>query len=473
MNLQDVKTIYLMGVSGIAMGTLASMLKEMDYHVVGSDQDLYPPMSTHLEALGIPVCRGYSSENLTRHSPDVVIVGNVIRRENPEAQAILHNGVPYLSMPQAIARFFLSRHDSVVVAGTHGKSTTSSLLAWMLTHAGMDPSAFIGAFVKNWDASYRLGTGRHMIIEGDEYDTAFFDKGPKFLHYRPYLGIITSIEFDHADIFPDFESVRKAFEGFVRLIPPTGYLVVNADDRECIALSRQCRGRVFTYGASDQADWRLLEADYPAGTVRFKIRNPLTGCIESIFSYLPGRHNLANTVAAFAAASILGLSTNQIQKALPAFQGVKRRQDIVGESKGILIIDDFAHHPTAVRETLQALRLFYPGRRLIAAFEPRTNSSRRAVFQHAYATVFDEADCIGIKQPSGMEGIPEPERLNTMQLVEDLGKRQKDAHLFERTEDLVGFLVSYCASGDLVVCMSNGSFDGLPQKLLAAFESQL
>ncbi len=467
---QDIKTIYMMGVGGIAMGTLASMLREKGFQVTGSDQNLYPPMSTHLEALGIPICLGYNAANLARSSPDIVIVGNVIRRDNPEAQVILQNGVPYLSMPQALARFFLTHHESIVIAGTHGKSTTSSLLAWVLAHAGMKPSAFIGAFVKNWHASYRLGTGRYMVIEGDEYDTAFFDKGPKFLHYRPQFGVITSVEYDHADIFRDFQSVFKAFEEFVKLIPPSGYLVVNADDRHCLALSRACRGKVFTYGASDRADWRLLEVNYLPGAVRFRCRNPLSGAEEEIVSGLPGRHNLGNTLAAMAVASLVGLSRQQFQEALLAFQGVKRRQDIVGESNGVLIIDDFAHHPTAVQETLQALHRFYPGKRVIAAFEPRTNSSRRAVFQDAYAAAFDEAHCTCIKEPPGMEAIAEGERLNARQLVEDIKKRGNEAYFFQSTEDLSSFLRGYCAPGDMVVCMSNGSFDGLPHDLLRALE---
>jgi UDP-N-acetylmuramate: L-alanyl-gamma-D-glutamyl-meso-diaminopimelate ligase len=469
---QSLKTIYLVGVGGIAMGTLASMLKEKGHHVIGSDQNLYPPMSTHLEALGIPVCQGYNAENPARYSPDVAVVGNVIRRENPEAQAILQNGVPYLSMPQAIDRFFLSHHQSIVVAGTHGKSTTSSLLAWVLTHGGTSPSAFIGAFVKNWDASYRLGTGQYMVIEGDEYDTAFFDKGPKFLHYRPQIGVITSIEYDHADIFPDFDSVVRAFRNFVLLIPPEGYLVVNADDPRCVEVSRVCRGKVFTYGTSEHADWRLCDVEYLQGAVRFKCQNPFSGKQEEITSRLPGRHNLGNTLAIMAVASLLGLTRNQIQEAIMAFRGVKRRQDIVGESKGVLIIDDFAHHPTAVQETLQGLRLFYPGKRLVAAFEPRTNSSRRAVFQNAYAAAFDEADCICIKEPPGLDAIPELERLNSSKLVEDIRSRRKETHFFKSSTDLSTFLGGYCSPGDVVVCMSNGSFDGLPQKLLEALETK-
>jgi UDP-N-acetylmuramate: L-alanyl-gamma-D-glutamyl-meso-diaminopimelate ligase len=470
MHFEDVSKIYLMGIGGIAMGTLASMLKEKGYRVAGSDQNLYPPMSTHLEALGIAVSQGYRAENLAEHAPDIVIVGNVIRRDNPEAQVILQHGVPYLSMPEAIARFFLADHESLVVAGTHGKSTTSSLLAWVLSHTGMEPSAFVGAFVNNWQASYLLGNGRYMVIEGDEYDTAFFDKGPKFLHYRPQIGVMTSIEYDHADIFRDFESVLKAFSDFVDLIPATGHLVMNADDPHCLALSRRCRGKVFTYGASDQADWRILEADYLPGVVRFTCLNPISGIREEISSRLPGRHNLGNTLAARAVAGIVGLNRQQFQEALLTFQGVKRRQDVVGEANGVLVIDDFAHHPTAVQETLRALHLFYPDRRLIAAFEPRTNSSRRAVFQSAYTAAFDDADCICLKEPPGMESIPEKERLDARQLVADVAKRGKEAFFFHDTVELLDFLNSYCSSGDLVVCMSNGSFDGLPQKLLQALK---
>lgn len=465
---QELETIYMMGIGGIAMGTLASMLKEKGYRVVGSDQNLYPPMSTHLENLAIPICRGYSAENLARYTPDIVIVGNVIRRENPEAQAVLQNGAPYLSMPQALARFFLCDHESIVVAGTHGKSTTSSLLAWVLSHAGMDPSAFIGAFVKNWQSSYRLGSGRHMVLEGDEYDTAFFDKGPKFLHYQPRVGLITSIEYDHADIFRDFEAIVRVFADFVRIIPVDGSLVVNGDDPTCLALSRHCRGRVMTYGASPEADWQFLDAEFLAGEVRFTCRNPISGLVERVLSHLPGRHNLFNTLAARAVAALADVSLDQFQEALLAFQGVTRRQDLLGEARGILIMDDFAHHPTAVQETLEALHRFYPERRLIAAFEPRTNSSRRSVFQDAYAASFDAADRICIKQPPGLESIPESERLNSGQLVEDIKKRGNAADLFESTEDLLSFLASHCRVGDLVVCMSNGSFDGLPQRLLQA-----
>jgi len=471
MSCPDVKTIYMMGIGGIAMGTLATMLREKGFQVVGSDVNLYPPMSTHLEEIGIPVCQGYRTENLDRYSPDVVIVGNVIRRDNPEAQAVLKGDVPYLSMPEALGRFFLPFHKSMVVAGTHGKSTTSSLLAWVLANAGGDPSAFVGAFMKNWERSYRLGSGRYMVIEGDEYDTAFFDKGPKFLHYQPHVALITSIEFDHADIFPDFEAVREAFRRFVHLIEPDGYLIVNADDPHCVELSRECRGQVFTYGRSDSADWQLVETSYQPEEVHFTYRDPRSKQLETMVSKLPGRHNVSNTLGVMAAASIAGLSMGQVQDGLLSFRGVKRRQDILGEAGGVLIMDDFAHHPTAVHETIRAIRLFYPDRRIIAAFEPRTNSSRRKVFQDAYATAFDEADLICIKQPPGLEAIPEAERLDAAQLVENIRRRQKEVFYFAETESLLQYMAKHCTSGDLVLSMSNGSFDGFPQRLLKALQS--
>jgi len=456
-----------MGIGGIAMGTLAAMLKEKGYRVTGSDQNLYPPMSTHLENLRIPMFQGYRAENLQAAAPDLVVIGNVIRRDNPEAVYVLEHGLAYVSMPQAIERFFLPIHRSMVVAGTHGKSTTSSLLAWILDCAKMEPSAFIGAFVKNWHSSYRLGLGEYIVIEGDEYDTAFFDKGPKFLHYRPSLGIITSIEYDHADIFPDYNAVLAAFRRFVNLFSADSHLIVNADDANCLALAKECKGAVIAYGESARADWRLVELKHHPGEIRFKYLDPHSRQHE-MTTKLAGRHNLSNTMAVIAAASVVGLSPEQIQKGLLTFNGVSRRQDIIGESNGILVIDDFAHHPTAVQETILALKNHFPDRRLIAAFEPRTNSSRRRVFQDAYAEAFDYADCACIKQPPGLESISQSERLDTRKLVEAIRQKKQEAYYFENTQLLLEFLTGYCQAGDLVLCMSNGSFDGLPSKLFDA-----
>ena len=471
MSSRDISTIYMMGIGGIAMGTLAAMLKERGFAVTGSDRNLYPPMSTNLQKLNIHIYQGYDKDNLRIANPDLVVIGNVIRRDNPEAQYTLEHGIPFISMPQAIERFFLTAHDSLVVTGTHGKSTTASLLAWVLAHAQQAPSAFIGAFVKEWQSSYRLGDGKYMVIEGDEYDTAFFDKGPKFLHYRPSVGIITSIEYDHADIFPDYEAVLEAFRSFVRLFPKGGQLIVNADDANCLALAKECKGEVITYGRSREADWRLLEVDYRPGEIGFRLQDPASRQ-HLMTTRLAGHHNLSNTLAVIAAAALAGVSMDGIQKAVLTFTGVTRRQDIIGESKGILVIDDFAHHPTAVHETVAALRLHYPDRRLIAAFEPRTNSSRRKVFQDAYARAFDDAHCVCIKQPSDMDKIDPAERLNTGELVRNIRRRKEQAHLFANSEKLMNFLLDYCRAGDLVLCMSNGSFDSLPVKFFQALQNK-
>jgi UDP-N-acetylmuramate: L-alanyl-gamma-D-glutamyl-meso-diaminopimelate ligase len=393
----------------------------------------------------------------------------VIRRDNPEAQYVLEHDIPYLSMPGAIASFFLNGRESIVVAGTHGKSTTSALLAWILECAGLDPSVLIGGFVKNWDRSYRLGSGPHMVLEGDEYDTAFFDKGPKFLHYQPQIAVITSVEFDHADIFSDFQAVQNAFRKLVETIPPSGCLVVNGDDPHCLAMVDSCSGNLVTYGESPNARYRLVEASYPAGRVQFTFESP-DGKRVSMISTLPGRHNLGNTLAAVAVASRVGIATDHIQRALLSFAGVKRRQDVLGEANGVLVVDDFAHHPTAVKETIRALRLYYPERRLLALFEPRTNSSRRKVFQDDYAAAFDDAHLVCIKQPPDLEKIPENERMDASALVMSIRQRGNEAHFFERTDQLMEFVVNHSHAGDLALAMSNGSFDKLPERLLAALQ---
>ncbi len=424
------KKIYMVGIGGIAMGTLATMLKQSGFEVAGSDHNLYPPMSTHLRTLGIPLFEGFARENPQKFDPDLFIIGNVVRRENPEAQFILSQERPYLSMPQAICRFFIEGRRTMVVTGTHGKSTTASILSWILEHGGKDPGAFIGAFLKDWGRSFRLGQGEYMVLEGDEYDTAFFDKGPKFLHYQPYIGIVGSIEFDHADIFADLESILKSFRDFVKLIPEQGYLILNADDANCAALARECKGQVITYGQSPHADWHIQQVDFGSGEVRFQLRDPGSSRQETFRSGLAGRHNVSNLTAAIAAASIAGMNPESIREAIASFNGVKRRQDVTGEFAGILVMDDFAHHPTAVHETLQGLKLFHPERRLIAAFEPRSNSSRRNVFQDLYSRAFSAADVICIKQPPALGSIDEHQRLDARRLVGDICKREKDAHFF-------------------------------------------
>jgi UDP-N-acetylmuramate: L-alanyl-gamma-D-glutamyl-meso-diaminopimelate ligase len=472
METSGIKKIYLVGIGGIAMGTLATMLKESGFEVAGSDQNIYPPMSTHLQSLSIPFFQGFSAENPGKFGPDLFVMGNVIRRENPEARFVMTQEKPCLSMPQAISRFFIEGRESIVVTGTHGKSTTSSLLAWVLEQGGKDPRAFIGAFVKDWGRSYRLGSGEYIVVEGDEYDTAFFDKGPKFLHYQPHIGIVGSIEFDHADIFSDLEAILRAFRNFVGLIPQNGFLILNGDDPNCVPLASECKGRVITYGASRQADWRISNVEFHAQEVSFRLLNPVTQSEHTFRSKLPGRHNVWNIVAVIAAATLAGMSLEAIQKAVLDFGGVKRRQDIIGEFGGVIVMDDFAHHPTAVHETLLGLKLFYPLRRLIAAFEPRSNSSRRNVFQQLYSSAFSAADLICIKQPPAMDSIPSEERMDAARLVEDIRKHGKNALFFETSDALLTFLLETSRSGDLIVCMSNGSFDGLTKSLAEALQSR-
>ncbi len=472
MKTEKEQKIYLMGIGGIAMGTLATMLIEKGYHVTGSDQNLYPPMSTHLESLKVQLCQGYRSENIQAASPDLVIVGNVIRRDNVEAQYVLDHGIPYLSMPQAIDRFFLGDHKSMVVAGTHGKSTTSALLAWVLAQAGLDPSCFIGAFLRDWGASHRIGKGPYMVLEGDEYDTAFFDKGPKFLHYRPHIAILTSIEFDHADIFKDLGAVIEAFRRFVLLIPEDGRLIVNGDDPICLELSRECRGTVETYGGSEAADWQLIRTECSDGSVRLLIRHRGTSLQAIVESRLPGRHNALNALAVLAAGSAAGISMKLMKDAVLSFQGIKRRQEVLGEVADIVVLDDFAHHPTAVRETIQAIQGFYPNRRLIAVFEPRTNSSRRNVFQADYEAAFDQADLVFIKQPPGLDSISEAERLNAPGLVDGIRNRSVEATYCRDADSLLVSLGSVVSPGDVVLCMSNGGFDGVPRRLLESLRER-
>ncbi len=470
MKKEPVRTVYLLGIGGIAMGTLATMLHEKGYGVSGSDKNIYPPMSDHLRSLGITLHQGYAAENISSTPADCYVIGNVIRRENPEAQMVLQSGKEFLSMPQALEKFFLCRHQSIVIAGTHGKSTTSSLLAWTLDQGGLDPSAFIGAFLKNWKKSYRLGKGRHMILEGDEYDTAFFDKGPKFMHYRPHIGVVTSIEFDHADIFPDFQAVFDAFRAFARLIDPEGFLIANADDPHCLSLREHCRGKFCTYGWNEGADWKILDVAFKNGQTSFHYRSPRSTSKKSMITRLPGRHNVSNTMAALVAAHLAGLNDASIGEGLLTFQGVRRRYDVLGEPKGILIVDDFAHHPTAVRETLASVREFHPGRRLLAVFEPRTNSSRRAIFQKDYARVFDPADRIYLKEPPDLDSIPAEQRLQTEKLVKDIEAGGKGVLSFKESDRLMSALVRDARGGDVVVFMSNGSFDGLPHGFLRALQ---
>jgi len=455
-----------MGVCGTGMGSLAGMFKESGFHVTGSDQHVYPPMSDFLAGQGIEVRSGYRPANLEPR-PDLVVVGNVITRQNPEAIALAELGLPYVSFPQALSHYFLAGKTSLVVAGTHGKTTTSSLLASLLHDAGLAPSFMIGGLVQAFGRNFNLGDGRHFVVEGDEYDTAFFDKGPKFLHYRPHIAIITSVEFDHADIYADLAAVKRSFRRLVEIMPSGGCLVACLDDpvvREVVA-GAPCQ--VLGYGQGEDVAWRLEGlAVTPDGTDFVAVRNGER--FAAFRCVMPGRHNALNALAVIAVLDRLGVAPDVIDRGLRGFAGVRRRQEVRGVVGGVTVIDDFAHHPTAVRETLAALAAAYAGRRLIAVFEPRTNSSRRRVFQRDYVTVFDHAQEVLVKEPEPLAKVAPEERFSSRLLVEDLGRRGVAARYFSTTEAIIAHLAEYARSGDVIAILSNGGFDNIHARLLAA-----
>jgi UDP-N-acetylmuramate: L-alanyl-gamma-D-glutamyl-meso-diaminopimelate ligase len=463
---ESVKSIHLMGICGTGVGALAGMLQAQGFVVSGSDQQVYPPMSDFLDSLGIAVKSGYHAENLS-HRPDLVIVGNVITRANPEAAALAELRIPYLSMPQALGQLFLAGKRSLVVCGTHGKTTTSSLLATLLHYLDADPGFMIGGLVQEFGRNFRIGLGPYFVVEGDEYDTAFFDKGPKFLHYQPQIAIITSIEFDHADIYADLEAVKASFRKLVAIMPSNGCLVANLDDPIVAEICREAKCPVLGYGEGQNLTWTLSELDIrPDGTSFTAHHN---GVLFGLFkTRMPGRHNAMNCLAVVAVLERIGFSAEEIAKNLPRFTGVRRRQEIRGEIRGITVIDDFAHHPTAVRETLAALRAAYVGRRLLAVFEPRTNSSRRRVFQEDYVVVFDQADEVLIKEPMPIAGLPEEMRFSARQLIQDLQKRGCRASYFSDTDAIIASLSQNSKSGDVIAIMSNGGFDNIHSRLLEA-----
>jgi UDP-N-acetylmuramate: L-alanyl-gamma-D-glutamyl-meso-diaminopimelate ligase len=460
----NVRKIHIVAVCGTGMGALACMLQEIGLEVTGSDQKVYPPMSTFLAAKGISVADGFRAENIPPDT-DLVVIGNAVRRDNPEARAVRERELCYCSMPQALNHFAARDKKIVLVAGTHGKTTTSALMAWILHHAGADPSFMIGGILRNFDSNYRVGTGPHIVIEGDEYDTAFFDKGPKFMHYPPFVATLTSVEFDHADIFRDLDHVKDAFRNFVDTIPSRGTLVAHDEDPNIDDVIAGAGCRVERYGASPDAFWRFTDAQFNAAGTSFDL---LKGddSVGRFESPMLGAHNLSNTVAVIAMAHRLGLSFDAIAKALAEFKGVKRRQEIRGEKRGVTVLDDFAHHPTAVRETLAAVKPAARNGRLIAVFEPRTNSSMRDIFQEAYTRAFDDADMICIRRPPLLEKIPEGHRFSSEKLVADLTRRGKNAFFFPDTDAIVDFLVPETRTGDMVFIMSNGGFDNIHDKLL-------
>ncbi len=461
----NLKHIHIMGVCGTGMAALAGMLQECGYTITGSDSHVYPPMSTFLQQLGIEIYNGYAEQNLTP-KPDLVIVGNVITQKNIEAQQLAQTDIPYMSFPQALAHFFIKGKTSLVIAGTHGKTTTCSLLATALHRAQLDPSFMIGGIIPEFDGNFRLGEGKYFVSEGDEYDTAFFDKASKFLHYRPDVAVITSIEFDHADIFDNIEDIKKSFRRFVKLIPANGLLIANFDDPNVREIACEAQCPVQSYGLHSDHDWTLSQLNTTNGLTTFTAlhQNKRFG---ELAVKLPGRHNCLNSLAVTAIMHHLGVKPETIHEGLSTFGGVKRRQEVRGIERGITVIDDFAHHPTAVRETLSALRMAYPSERLIVVFEPRTNTSRRAFFQQEYVSAFDNSDLICIREPIPLANVKQEEHFSSKQLAQDLkNRRELNALSFPDTEAILNYLQTELHTGDIVAILSNGGFDNIHDRLL-------
>jgi UDP-N-acetylmuramate: L-alanyl-gamma-D-glutamyl-meso-diaminopimelate ligase len=462
----EVRHVHVMGIGGTAMAALAGMLVDAGYVVTGSDTGVYPPMSDYLAGLGITVKIGYKAENLADR-PDLVVVGNVIRAEYEEAQALLASDLLYCSFPQLLGALFLKDRRSIVLSGTHGKTTTTALAAWLLDAAGRAPGFLIGGLAKNFDRTARTGTGAAFVIEGDEYDTAFFDKGPKFLHYRPGTAVITSVEFDHADIYRDLDHVKESFRKLVALVPNDGAIVARWDHDDVRDVCAEAGCEVRKYGVGQQWDGRIDGVDTERGVQAFTVLrdgNPW-GRFESV---LVGEHNLYNQVAVVAALEREGLTPEELAKGFATFAGVKRRQEVIGEPRRITVIDDFAHHPTAVKVTLEALRLRFGKRRLWAIFEPRSATSRRAVFQDAYAEAFDAADVVVVAPPPDTARIPEAERFDSARLVARLRARGTEAFCWSSVDEIVAVTAANALPHDVVAVLSNGGFGGLHKKLLAS-----
>jgi UDP-N-acetylmuramate: L-alanyl-gamma-D-glutamyl-meso-diaminopimelate ligase len=448
------------------MASLAGMLKEMNFEVSGSDQNVYPPMSDMLAELGIEVRSPYRPENVPARV-DLVVVGNAISRGNPELEEFLDRGLPYASMAEVVKELFIRGRRSLVVAGTHGKTTTTSLAAWVLSHGGLEPSFLVGGIPLNFDASYRIGNGETFVIEGDEYDTAYFDKGPKFLHYLPEIVLLGNVEFDHADIYADLSAVTTAFERLVNLIPRKGLLVVGAESPKALEISEKALCRVESFSVTQSADWQARTLSSGASGTRFEVLRG--GKSFDVFEApLWGLASLRNALSVIASASWLGLSAGSIGEGLASFRGVKRRMEVRGEAGGVTVVDDFAHHPTAIRETLRSSRIRWPGRRLWAVFEPRSFTARSNVHQDEMPEALGAADRVILASVFSSARLPREEELSEERLIEDLRAAGREAWFVPSVDGIVEMLASRSKTGDVILVMSNGSFGGLHQKLLEA-----
>jgi len=450
---------HFLGICGTAMGSVAAALRERGFTVTGSDENIYPPMSTFLESKGIALHQGYRPENIPADA-EIIVIGNAIVRGNPEVEAVLNRKLYYASLPEVLKQFFLRGRHNLVVTGTHGKTTTTALLAWIMTAAKLDPGYVIGGIPKNLGQGARFNDSKYFVIEGDEYDSAFFDKRSKFVHYLPELLIVNNIEFDHADIFRDLEEIKLSFRRLLNIVPQNGMVLLNGDDPNCVEVARECLAQILEIGFSPNCAQQIRDVAYSSNGSRFTLGN------DEFEVPLIGEFNVRNAAMAISASRFYGVSVAKIRKALARFQGIARRQEVRGEARGVKVIDDFGHHPTAIRETLRALRHRYPGCRLWAIFEPRSNTTRRAVFQRELPDALKLADGVFISQVARLEQIPEAERLNPEAVVQAIAESGRPAFYEPDVAHIIERLVPLLKAQDVVAIFSNGGFDGIHGKLL-------
>jgi len=456
----EIKSVHFSGIGGTAMASAAAAMLDKGFQVTGSDQNVYEPMASFLADKKIPVLNGYDERNLA-HKPDLVVIGNAISRGNPEVEHVLDHKLRYCSLAALLAEFFIRGKRSIVVSGTHGKTTTTSLLTWVFEYNGLNPSYLIGGIPNNFSQGARFTDSEWFIIEGDEYDTAFFDKRSKFIHYQPEIAIVNNVEFDHADIFEDLVAVKKTFSHFFRLVPRNGLLLGNGDDVNLAPLLNVTHCPVKRFGLGEHNSIRATNLRLGSTASEFEIPS------AKFHLNLVGELNVRNALAVIAAAKYCGLSNKQIQSAFDTFKGIKRRQEIKGIAGGVTIIDDFGHHPTAIRETLKALRLRFAREKIWAVFEPRSNTTRRNFFQQALAESFADANAVIISEVARLEQLPADERLNPEKLMADIKASGKAAAYLPDANAIVAHLAQHALGGDVVVIFSNGGFDGIHGKLLA------
>jgi UDP-N-acetylmuramate: L-alanyl-gamma-D-glutamyl-meso-diaminopimelate ligase len=457
--LANVHSVHFVGICGTAMASTAAAMKAKGYHVTGSDHNVYPPMSTFLAEQKIEVAPAFGEANLA-YKPDLVVIGNAISRGNVEAEAVLDHKLRYCSLPELLKEFFIRGKRSLVVTGTHGKTTTTSLLAWVFEHSGFNPSFLIGGIPNNFGEGARFTDSEWFIIEGDEYDTAFFDKRSKFVHYLPEVAIINNVEFDHADIFENLAAIQTSFKRMINLIPRNGLLLANGDDPAMAPLLNVTHCPIKRFGLGEDNAIRAFNLRYGPTATEFELPS------LKFHLNMVGEFNVRNALGVIACAKHFGLSNKQIQSAFDTFKGIRRRMEVRGIAGGITVIDDFGHHPTAIRETLKALRLKYPSQRIWAVFEPRTNTTRRNVFQLELAESFKDADAVVIAQVARLELLKSEERLDPAMLIQDIKASGKSAAYLPDPDSIVAHLRKETCGGDIVCVFSNGGFGGIHEKLI-------